>query len=260
MSPQSFRGHGGGSLSCSRARCRHDAREPRRGKHSAKLEARALPDRVSSPLHNAAYNANVIEARALLESGTPVDGVTCDGETPLHLAATMASDQMAALLCAYRADINARDQHGDTPLTKSCARSSVTGLLISRGARVDLPNNWGDQPIHAAAFRGLPAVLEVLCGARASVDAVGKVRACRKQKEAIPRSPARAHLTAKEETSRAPVCDRAWPLGVVALARSQEAGLAILCRDARRPSRSLRCEATWTQCGACSHTAQLLGR
>ena len=167
-----------GHHACHRFRCRSDFRKSRARREAGLLVAPQVerpPDRTTSPLHNAAFNTHIKEAEALLLRGEPVNCLTLDGETPLHVAANTGNTQLVQLLCDHCADLDASDQHGDTPLAKGCAHLGVTDLLISRGASVNIPNNWGDRTIHTAAFRGQPGVLRSLARAGASVNSSGKV-------------------------------------------------------------------------------------
>jgi ankyrin repeat protein/tetratricopeptide (TPR) repeat protein len=55
-------------------------------------------------------------AEALLAGGAKVNAVAPDGSTALHIAVKMGSQEIIALLLAHKADVNARDNQGLTPL------------------------------------------------------------------------------------------------------------------------------------------------
>ena len=55
----------------------------------------------------------------------------------------------------YNADVNARNEDGNTPL-HAAARAGATGaltVLLSHGAHVNAPNEWLDTPLHVALLR-----------------------------------------------------------------------------------------------------------
>jgi ankyrin repeat protein len=68
------------------------------------------------------------------------------GVTPLHIA---QNQEVAALLIAKGADVNAKTDKGNTPL--HMVRSpQVASLLIAKGAQVNARNKWGRVPLHLA--------------------------------------------------------------------------------------------------------------
>jgi ankyrin repeat protein len=95
----------------------------------------ALPDTGETPLHSALCKANrpvyerVVEVllahganpNAVTRPGVATDSFMRDcrtkGETPLHRAAAFASEQCIQMLLAAGASREAKDVHGDTPLS-----------------------------------------------------------------------------------------------------------------------------------------------
>ncbi|MGA9666829.1 MAG: ankyrin repeat domain-containing protein [Gallionella sp.] len=86
-------------------------------------------------------------------------------------------DQKAVLLFLESGvDINARDEHGWTPLMISTfnGREQVALLLIHSGADVNAKDTAGYGPLHWAAFNGYSEVVKLLVEKRANVNATSK--------------------------------------------------------------------------------------
>ena len=79
-------------------------------------------------LHLAVRFPEMVEL--LLEHGADPDGrMRITRETPLHLAAVRCEAKSLALLLARGADPNARDEHGDTPLTHAVRGVANAGMV-----------------------------------------------------------------------------------------------------------------------------------
>jgi len=105
-----------------------------------------------------------------------------DLDTPLHTAARYERGQIARLLLAKGAKINAKSASGDTPLNFAVAygHGGVTQVLVKNGAAVNEPNHSGMTPLHTAAERGRLSLASYLVrhGARKGVkDNAGKLPA-----------------------------------------------------------------------------------
>ena len=80
------------------------------------------------PLHVAVHFPEVM--KLLLEHGADPDRrMPFTGTTPLHLAAGSCEAASLALLLARSPDPNARDEHGDTPLTHAVRRVANAGTV-----------------------------------------------------------------------------------------------------------------------------------
>lgn len=149
-----------------------------------------------SPLQLAVYSGKRDMATTLIECGASVDvflasalgdldrvrallqdepdliaAYSEDGWTPLHLAAHFGSTEVAELLLAHGADVEARSRsrEGNTPLHAAVAgkQPSLVDLLIARGADVDAADAGGWTALNIAAHEGVPAIIESLLRAGA---------------------------------------------------------------------------------------------
>lgn len=73
----------------------------------------------------AAQGDHVDSARILLYHRAPVDDVTVDYLTPLHVAAHCGHVRVAKLLLDRNADSNARALNGFTPLHIACKKNRI---------------------------------------------------------------------------------------------------------------------------------------
>ncbi|XP_054887350.1 ankyrin repeat and SOCS box protein 9-like [Poeciliopsis prolifica] len=124
-----------------------------------------------SPIHDAAFNGNVLRLQRLIDQGTCVNLNTLDQVSPLHGACLQGHANCAKLLVENGANVNNTTVDGRTALTEACARGHVTcvSLLLQHGAtpRGISPTS---SPIHSAAAKGHPECIEALVEYRADVD------------------------------------------------------------------------------------------
>jgi ankyrin repeat protein len=71
----------------------------------------------------------------------------------LHLAVAKDHKDIAELLLANKADVNARDNNGVTPLHLAAGRN-VAELLLANMAEVNARDNHGATPLYIASATG----------------------------------------------------------------------------------------------------------
>jgi ankyrin repeat protein len=134
----------------------------------------ALAYFVPAMLYQRAVASDDAQTIARLASwGLGVDWCDAIGQTPLHRAAILRKTEMCRVLIANGADVNARDNFGDTPLHWAHS-AEVARVLIENGADLNAKNEIEDTPLHSARSA---QIAEVLIAAGANVNA--KNRFCR---------------------------------------------------------------------------------
>lgn len=86
------------------------------------------------------------------------------GETPLHYAITEHNTPLAVLLLERNADVAVASHDGTTPLHSavSCKHDEILTRLLQHGASTTLTDTGDLSPIHIAILRGDYAVVELL--------------------------------------------------------------------------------------------------
>ena len=120
----------------------------------------------SASFHEAAMTKDLATLKALLEDNPDLVLGRCkEGKTPLHWAAWWGYKDVAELLLANGADVNAKNTAGDTPLNVAVSAAAsdyswqtegytdVAELLLANGADVNAENNHGWTPLYRAAGR-----------------------------------------------------------------------------------------------------------
>ena len=103
-------------------------------------------------------------AELLLANKAEVNAKDDNGKTPLHWAASAGSKDVAELLLANKAEVNAKENHGRTPLHLAAAEGhkDMAELLLANKAEVNAKDNHGDTPLHLAVSQGHKDVAELL--------------------------------------------------------------------------------------------------
>jgi ankyrin repeat protein len=120
-------------------------------------------------LHQAVRSGDTARVRVLLREPGAVNAVDAKGGTPLHDAVWAGEREIAELLIAAGADVNARHaEAGSTPLHYAIVKghADIAALLLENGAVV------GVTSLHLAAARGSRVILELLLDHGADVKAI----------------------------------------------------------------------------------------
>lgn len=151
-------------------------------------------------LHLAAKYGHVNTVRKLLAAkASPNPRMSNDGFTPLHVAVQEREEEVISVLLAAHADIEAKDEHGRTPLhwgpfaynrqpkhiyhdigephdTVFTDPGPARGmkLLLDAGAKINAVDDEGDTPLHEAARLGSVRGAEILLARGAKADVKNK--------------------------------------------------------------------------------------
>eukprot|EP00913_Durusdinium_trenchii_P028910 g27106.t1 len=122
----------------------------------------ARDDKGHSALHEAAQRGNDL-AHLLLLHGAPVDALTTDSLTPLHLAAWKNHVALVRLLLEAKASVNRSTPDGPVPLLMAAyvGNVEVVQLLLEFGAEDQLSAE-GFSALHRAAQKGHLEVVRLL--------------------------------------------------------------------------------------------------
>ncbi|XP_069000596.1 ankyrin-3 isoform X9 [Embiotoca jacksoni] len=118
-----------------------------------------------SPLHMATQGDHINCVQLLLlQHDVPVDDVTNDYLTALHVAAHCGHYKVAKLIVDKKANPNAKALNGFTPLHIACKKNrvKVMELLLKHGASIQAVTESGLTPIHVAAFMGHENIVNAL--------------------------------------------------------------------------------------------------
>jgi ankyrin repeat protein len=124
-------------------------------------------------IHDATGDGDLAGVQALLDAGAKVDAVD-EGWTPLMVAASNGHKEIANLLIANGANVNAKDAAGRTPLYNASWNShwETAELLIAKGANVNAKDSMVQlTSLHFAATEGRKNIVELLLAKGADVNA-----------------------------------------------------------------------------------------
>ena len=112
----------------------------------------SAPAPKTKPIHDAAVFGNIEAVKKHLAAGADVNAKDENGETPLHLAPTK---EIVELLIAEGADVNAKSRSGHTSLHSAAqgGHKEIAELLIAAGTDVNAKNNNGETPLDKAKYK-----------------------------------------------------------------------------------------------------------
>ena len=115
-------------------------------------------------LHYAAKGNSAEVVKVLIAKGADVNAKNEYGETPLHWAAEANAAEIAKMLIAKGAEVNAKSKRGSTPLHFAASENAaeVAKVLIAKGAEVNAKSRHGDTPLDIARKRGNSEVAKLL--------------------------------------------------------------------------------------------------
>lgn len=125
-------------------------------------------------LRVAVYLGDAEAVKRLLDEGKPVNGQDWLRRTALHYAVARGHANIAEILLASGADVNADGGHNDdAPLhiAAETGRKDLAELLIAGGASVDAKNNADRTPLHEAILAGNKEIVELLVARGANINA-----------------------------------------------------------------------------------------
>ncbi len=123
------------------------------------------PTGASTSLHTAVGRADASEVQALLDEGADVNARNEDGQTPLHIAAERGEIAVLEALLDRGANIDATDMNGATPLLLATFNESpmpVIELLLTGGADPNAGAEGEAKALHLAVSLRNPALVQLL--------------------------------------------------------------------------------------------------
>lgn len=131
-------------------------------------DANAPNQSSNSALH---YTKSAAITEILLNHGANINVLNKNHETPLHLASRGGHKEKAIILLKHKADINARDEDGDTALMMACSLD-MTKLLLKNGADINAKNNNGRAVLHQALASEREELVSVLLDHGADANSI----------------------------------------------------------------------------------------
>jgi ankyrin repeat protein len=96
------------------------------------------PTRAKAPdssIHTVAISGNIEAVRQHIAAGTDVNAKTPQGFTPLQMAAWNDLNEVAELLIANGADVNVKNEDGETLLDWKSMKKEIADLLRKHGGK-----------------------------------------------------------------------------------------------------------------------------
>lgn len=133
-----------------------------------------------TPLHHAVKNGTSAMVRILLAHGADpnakgkcagIESIDYNGVSALHMAVAQGDLEKVKLLIQNKANVNAQNNQGQTPL-HAVSNVEILNLLIANGADINQKDNHGQTPLHFAVKQGKLSIAQaILSQNKLSVDA-----------------------------------------------------------------------------------------
>ncbi|KAK7463151.1 hypothetical protein BaRGS_00038263 [Batillaria attramentaria] len=118
----------------------------------------------TAPYRGACVGNHEAVVRYLLGQKEDINATNQHGDTPLHCASAAGRAELVKLLIQHGADIQLSCNDGNTPLHLACSNGHCEGaaLLLEAGAKPDKVNDDGNTPLHSACTKGHVRVVSLL--------------------------------------------------------------------------------------------------
>jgi ankyrin repeat protein len=142
---------------------------------SSEISPEITPDgRGDGSLHEAAFNGKLEKAKELIKANPDLvnSHASYASQTPLHLAVEYGHKDVAELLLANKADVEAKSYGGWTPLLNAVfgGHKDLVQLLLTNKAEVNYQEDAGRSPLHVAAENGYTEIAALLLANKADVN------------------------------------------------------------------------------------------
>jgi ankyrin repeat protein len=135
-------------------------------------------DKNEESLFKAVGSSNFKKVKQVLTQSVNVNVTDRWGYTPLIRACVYGDIDIAEVLIARGAEVNARTEDGNTALFEaslSQEKKPLAELLIEKGAYIDIKNKHGDTPLIMATMNGIKEIVELLIAKGADVNATNNM-------------------------------------------------------------------------------------
>ncbi|XP_074843185.1 transient receptor potential cation channel subfamily A member 1 isoform X2 [Carettochelys insculpta] len=119
----------------------------------------------NTPMHWATKKNQVECVKLLLSRGANPNIVNSSMMAPLHLAVQSLHNEIVKVLVQHSStDVNLEGETGNTPIIVACYKENpeALALLLENGGKLCKTNKTGCMAVHAAAFSGAKACLEII--------------------------------------------------------------------------------------------------
>ena len=130
------------------------------------------------PLHRAAWGKSTETAQILIDNNANIEAKDDDGDTPLYNAAWNNSLETAQILIDNNANIEAKNNVGETPLhgTAWSDSTETAQILIDNQANIEAKDDDGKTPLHRAAGFNSLETAQILIDNKANIEAKDQYR------------------------------------------------------------------------------------